>query len=277
MQAMKFDPGKSVDVSNAVRWGAFRVAGYRLRHISKWMGSVIAFGLGNPILYLLSVGLGVGALVDANSGGEGIGGVPYLQFVAPALLAAAAIQGVMDEVTFPTMDGFVWDKVFFAIGATSVSSRQIANGVMIVALIRGVFTTAMYLAILLAFGAIPLSSVLPLMVTSMFAGWAFAALMLSFTARLENDDGYFAIISRFVVAPMFLFSGTFYPLEQMPILLQPIGWVSPLWHATELGRFLSYGLEIEPLMFLVHFGYLAILGVVGMALTYPKFAERLAK
>jgi lipooligosaccharide transport system permease protein len=277
MQAMKFDPGKSVDVSNAVRWGAFRVAEYRLRHISKWMGSVIAFGLGNPILYLLSVGLGVGALVDANSGGEGIGGVPYLQFVAPALLAAAAIQGVMDEVTFPTMDGFVWDKVFFAIGATSVSSRQIANGVMIVALIRGVFTTAMYLAILLAFGAIPLSSVLPLMFTSMFAGWAFAALMLSFTARLENDDGYFAIISRFVVAPMFLFSGTFYPLEQMPILLQPIGWVSPLWHATELGRFLSYGLEIEPLMFLVHFGYLAILGVVGMALTYPKFAERLAK
>jgi lipooligosaccharide transport system permease protein len=277
MQAMKFDPGKSVDVSNAVRWGAFRVAEYRLRHISKWMGSVIAFGLGNPILYLLSVGLGVGALVDANSGGEGIGGVPYLQFVAPALLAAAAIQGVMDEVTFPTMDGFVWDKVFFAIGATSVSSRQIANGVMIVALIRGVFTTAMYLAILLAFGAIPLSSVLPLMFTSMFAGWAFAALMLSFTARLENDDGYFAIISRFVVAPMFLFSGTFYPLEQMPILLQPIGWVSPLWHATELGRFLSYGLEIEPSMFLVHFGYLAILGVVGMALTYPKFAERLAK
>ena len=277
MQAMKFDPGKSVDVSNAVRWGAFRVAEYRLRHISKWLGSVIAFGLGNPILYLLSVGLGVGALVDANSGGEGVGGVPYLQFVAPALLAAAAIQGVMDEVTFPTMDGFVWDKVFFAIGATSVSSRQIANGVMIVALIRGVFTTAMYLAILLAFGAIPLSSVLPLMFTSMFAGWAFAALMLSFTARLENDDGYFAIISRFVVAPMFLFSGTFYPLEQMPILLQPIGWVSPLWHATELGRFLSYGLEIEPSMFLVHFGYLAILGVVGMALTYPKFEERLAK
>ena len=277
MQAIKFDPGKSVDVSNAVRWGAFRVAEYRLRHISKWMGSVIAFGLGNPILYLISVGLGVGALVDANSGGDGVGGVPYLQFVAPALLAAAAIQGVMDEVTFPTMDGFVWDKVFFAIGATSVSSRQIANGVMLVALIRGVFTTAMYLAILLAFGAIPLSSVLPLMLTSMFAGWAFAALMLSFTARLENDDGYFAIISRFVVAPMFLFSGTFYPLEQMPILLQPIGWVSPLWHATELGRFLSYGLEIEPMMFFVHFGYLAILGVVGMALTYPKFAERLAK
>lgn len=277
MASTDFVPGQVVDLPNALRWGAYRVAEYRLRHISKWMGSVIAMGLGNPVLFLLSVGLGVGSLVDANSGGEGIGGIPYLQFVAPALLAAAAIQGVMEEVTFPTMDGFVWDKVFFAIGATSVSAKQIANGVMLVALIRGIFTTAMYLAILLAFGAVPLSSVLPLLLTSLFAGWAFAAIMLSFTARLDNDDGYFAIISRFVVAPMFLFSGTFYPLEQMPIFLQPIGWISPLWHATELGRFLSYGLEIEPLMFFVHFGYLAILGVLGMALTYPKFAQRLSK
>jgi lipooligosaccharide transport system permease protein len=120
-------------------------------------------------------------------------------------------------------------------------------------------------------------SVLPLLLTSMFAGWAWASMMLSFTARLENDEGYFAIISRFVVAPMFLFSGTFYPLEQMPFFLQPIGWISPLWHATELGRFLSYGLEIEPFMFFVHLGYLAIMGVLGMALTYPKFAERLSK
>lgn len=274
---IKFVPGEAVDVDNAVRFGAYRVAEYRLRTITKWWGSIVAFGLGNPILFLLSVGLGVGALVDANSGAESLGGVGYLQFVAPALLAAAAIQGVMDEVTFPTMDGFVWDKAFFAIGATSVSPKQIANGVMMVALLRGLFTTVLYLGILLAFGAVPLSSVLPLLFTSMFAGWGWAALMLAFTARLENDDGYFAIISRFVVAPMFLFSGTFYPLEQMPIFLQPIGWISPLWHSTELGRFLSYGAEIEPLMFFVHFGYLLAMGVVGMALTYPKFQARLTK
>jgi lipooligosaccharide transport system permease protein len=277
MSATKYVPGGAVDVKNAVRFGAYRVAEYRLRTVTKWWGSIVAFGLGNPILFLLSVGLGVGALVDANNPGDSLGGVGYLQFVAPALLAAAAIQGVMDEVTFPTMDGFVWDKAFFGIGATSVSPMQIANGVMMVALLRGLFTTVMYLGILLAFGAVPLSSVLPLMFTSMFAGWGWAAMMLAFTARLENDDGYFAIISRFVVAPMFLFSGTFYPLEQMPVFLQPIGWISPLWHSTELGRFLSYGAEIEPVMFFVHFGYLALLGIVGMALTYPKFESRLTK
>ena len=277
MTDLRFTPGRAVDPAKAIRWGSLRVAEGRIRQLMKWMGSVVAFGLGNPILFLLSIGLGVGALVDANSGGEGIGGVSYLQFVAPALLASAAIQGVMDEVTFPTMDGFVWDKAFFAIGATSISPRQIADGIMLVALLRGLFTTLIYLGVLLIFGAVPLSSVLPLLFAAMLAGWGWAALMMAITARLENDEGYFAIIGRFVVAPMFLFSGTFYPLEQMPIYLQPIGWVSPLWHATELGRFLSYGEAIEPMMFVVHLGYLAVMGIVGMALTYPKFHERLSK
>lgn len=275
MAKLEFAPGEAVDPQRAIRWGSLRVAEYRLRVLSKWLNSVIAFGLGNPILFLLSVGLGVGALVDANSGGQGIEGVGYLQFVAPALLATAAIQGVMDEVTFPTMDGFVWDKIFFAISATSISATQIANGVMLVALGRGLFTTLMYLGVLLLFGAVPLASFLPLLLSSMFAAWAWSAVMLAITARLENDEGYFALISRFVIAPMFLFSGTFYPLEQMPIYLQPLGWVSPVWHSTELGRTLSYGAEMEPLMLVVHIAYLLLMGVVGMALTYPKFRQRL--
>ncbi len=274
---LEFKPGSAVDPKRAVRFGAWRVAEYRFYSMSKWMGSVLAFGLGNPILYLISVGLGIGALVDANTGGGGILGVPYIQFVAPALLASAAIQGVMDEVTFPTMDGFVWDKLFFAINATSVSARQIADGVMIVALGRGLFTTLMYLGVLLAFGAVPLTSVIPLLLSSMLAAWGWSSVMLAITARLERDEGYFALIGRFVIAPMFLFSGTFYPLEQMPIYLQPLGWVSPLWHSVQLGRYLSYGMELADGMFFVHLGYLAIMGIVGMRFVYPKFKERLSR
>ncbi|MEY3614544.1 MAG: hypothetical protein RL718_778 [Actinomycetota bacterium] len=274
---LEFKPGSAVDPKRAVRFGAWRVAEYRFYSMSKWMGSVLAFGLGNPILYLISVGLGIGALVDANTGGGGILGVPYIQFVAPALLASAAIQGVMDEVTFPTMDGFVWDKLFFAINATSVSARQIADGVMIVALGRGLFTTLMYLGVLLAFGAVPLTSVIPLLLSSMLAAWGWSSVMLAITARLERDEGYFALIGRFVIAPMFLFSGTFYPLEQMPIYLQPLGWVSPLWHSVQLGRHLSYGMELADGMFFVHLGYLAIMGIVGMRFVYPKFKERLSR
>lgn len=274
--SLTFKPGAAVDPKRAIRFGAIRVAEYRFTSMSKWLGAVIAFGLGNPIMYLISVGLGIGALVDANNGG-GVLGVSYLQFVAPALLATAAIQGVMDEVTFPTMDGFVWDKLFYAINATSVSSRQIADGVMLVALTRGLFTTLMYLGVLLVFGAVPITSVLPLIFSSMIAAWGWSAVMLAITARMERDEGWFALIGRFVIAPMFLFSGTFYPLEQMPIYLQPIGWVSPLWHSTQLGRNLSYGMELADGMFWVHVGYLALMGIVGMFFVYPKFRERLAR
>lgn len=266
-----------VDEKKATRVGALMVAEYRFRSVSKWMAATIAYGLGNPVLYLISIGLGIGALVDAGNPNPALGGVSYLEFVAPALLASAAIQGVMEEVTFPTMDGFIWQKSFYAITSTSVTARQLADGIMIVALARGLATVVMYIAILLLFGAIPLASALPLILSSMLAGWGMAAVMLAITARLENDEGYFALISRFVIAPMFLFSGTFYPLELMPIYLQPIGWVSPLWHATELGRFLSYGMPLDGWLVLLHIAFLTGLVFTGMALTYPKFAERLSR
>ena len=277
MSDLKFKPGQAVDPVRAIRRGAWAVAEYRLFTMSKWMGAIISFGLGNPIIYLVSIGLGIGALVDANTGGQGISGVPYMQFVAPALLATAAINAFQDEVTFPTMQGFVWDKMFFAMNNTPITSRQIANGIMITATIRGIFTVVLYELVLLVFGAIPLSSALPLFVTSIFAALAFGAAMLAVTVRIENDTTLFAIIGRFVIAPMFLFSGTFYPLDQMPIYLQWIGWISPMWHSTQLGRFLSYGMTLEVWQLLMHGGFLLAVFATGMLMAYPKFESRLQK
>lgn len=277
MTDLKFKPGKAVDVVKAMRRGAWSVAEYRLFSMSKWMGSMISFGLGNPIIYLVSIGLGIGALVDANTGGQGIDGVSYIQFVAPALLATAAINSLQDEVTFPTLQGFVWDKMFFAMNNTPITSRQIANGIMTTATIRGIFTVILYELVLLVFGAIPLSSALPLFLTSMFAALAFGAAMLAVTVRIENDTTLFAIIGRFVIAPMFLFSGTFYPLDQMPIYLQWIGWISPMWHSTQLGRFLSYGMPLEIWQLFMHAGFLAAVFMTGMLFAYPKFESRLQK
>lgn len=277
MTDLKFKPGQAVDPARAIRRGAWAVAEYRLFTMSKWMGAIISFGLGNPIIYLVSIGLGIGALVDANTGGQGIDGVSYIQFVAPALLATAAINALQDEVTFPVMQGFVWDKMFYAMHNTPINSRQIANGIMITAAIRGIFTVIIYELVLLVFGAIPLSSALPLFVSSMIAALAFGAAMLAVTVRIENDDALFAIIGRFVIAPMFLFSGTFYPLDQMPIYLQWIGWISPMWHSTQLGRFLSYGMPLEVWEVIMHGGFLAALFTLGMLLAYPKFESRLQK
>lgn len=277
MSDLKFVPGQAVVTAKAVRRGSWRVAEYRIRNMGHWWASIIAFGLGNPVLYLISIGIGIGSLVNQANGGSMLGGVPYLQFVAPALLASAAIQGVMDEVTFPILEGFTWERYFYAINATSVSPRQIANGVMIAAIARGVWTVIMYEGILLVFGAIPLSSVLPLMASSLIAAISWSAVIMAISANIKNDDGVFAIIGRFVIAPMFLFSGTFYPLEVMPIYLRWIGWISPLWHSTQLGRDYTIGLA-EPLWLqVVHYVYFALMGAIGMTVVYRAFVRRLGE
>lgn len=277
MSDLRFVPGQAVDAKRAIRLGAFRVAEYRLKNMLKWWDAILAFGLGNPILYLVSIGIGIGSLVDKSTGGHAFGGASYLQFVAPALLASAAIQGVMDEVTFPVFAGFMWEKFFFAISATAVSSRQIANGVFLAACIRGVLQVVMYGIVLILFGAIPVASFFPLIFSSLLAGFGFGAVMLAVMARIKKDDGVFALISRFVIAPMFLFSGTFYPLSGMPIYLQWIGWISPLWHSTDVGRVLTLGQPIEPWLMVVHFAYFVAMLVGGLALSYGPFQKRLSE
>ena len=253
------------------RGGARYVAEYRLRNMWKWKRAIIFYGLGGPFLYLASVGVGVGSLVT----GGGIDGVPYLTFLAPALLASAAIQGGQDEVTFPVLAGFVWQKLFFGMSATSLTPAQIANGVLFASVVRTVFTSIAYWFVLWCFGAVTLSSALVLIPCAVFAGVAFATFMLWIAAKVRNDDGFFALVGRFVVTPMFLFSGTFYPLSSMPVTVQWIGWLSPLWHATEMGRALSYGAGVQAPLFAVHVLYLTMMAVVGLLLAHRQFHRRL--
>jgi lipooligosaccharide transport system permease protein len=267
---------KIVDVSQARLWAPWFVAEYRLRNMSKWFGAIVAFGLGNPVLYLLSVGIGIGALVDNVSGGDNPLGVPYLTFLAPALLATAAIQSAMDETTFPTMQGFLWDKSFFSMIATQLMGRDIVGGIMIASSIRCIFNTITYGLVLVLFGAIGIESLFALVVAAIFAGISFAAVMLAVTSFVKQDDGFYAIVGRFVIAPMFMFSGTFYPLESLPIYLQWIGWISPVWHATNLGRNLSYGLEVEPWLLAVHVMFMGALLVASMIVATKKFNARLS-
>jgi lipooligosaccharide transport system permease protein len=264
-----------VKLSKVLRFGALLVSESRLRNMSKWRGAIIGVSVGNPLIYLAAIGIGVGSLVDANAGGNGIDGVRYLVFLAPALLATAAIQATMDETMFPTLAGFKWEKNFFAMHATPLQPRQIADGVLIGALARTTFTVITYSLILFIFGALGDFRAILIIPAAIFAGAAWGALMMGVTTFILDDDGYFAIIGRFVVAPMFLFSGTFYPLSQMPIFLQWIGWISPLWHATEIGRFLSYGHSVEPWLMVVHFLYLALMLVGGLAFARHRFHKQL--
>ena len=267
---------KLVNMRKALTLGAWFVAEYRLRNMSKWIGAIFAFGLGNPILFLLSVGIGIGSLVDKGSGGHPMDGVGYLVFLAPALLATAAIQGAMDETTFPTMQGFVWDKSFFSMNSTQLTGGAIVRGIMIAAAIRCVFTVFMYEIVLLAFGAVTWASIPALSWSSTIAGISFAAAMLAATSFVKQDDGFFAIVGRFIIAPMFMFSGTYYPLEILPTPLQAIGWVSPVWHSTNLGRHLSYGHPVADWLVVVHYAYFIVLFVASMYVATRQFEKRLA-
>jgi lipooligosaccharide transport system permease protein len=232
---------KIVDATKVAARGALFVTEARFRSMLKWVWLIISIAIANPVLYFISIGLGVGAYIDQNAGSAGVDGVSYLTFLAPALLATAAIQGALDESVYPTLEGFKWNKTFFSMNATPLSGNHIAMGVFFNSLIRVSIYRHFYWLVMLAFGVLESPRAWLAIFTAVMAGAAFGALMQALAGILENENVFFTIVDRFIIMPLFLFSGTFYPLTNMPVFLQWIGWISPLWHATELGRWLTYG------------------------------------
>jgi lipooligosaccharide transport system permease protein len=161
--------------------------------------------------------------------------------------------------------------------ATPLTGRDIAGGVFFSALIRTVFTVSVYTITLYFFGALKSSKALLVVPTAILAGAGFGALILALAARAKSDDLFMMITGRFIMMPLFLFSGTFYPLEQMPVFLQWIGWISPLWHATDLGRLLTYGSDVSVEMVIVHLTYMLVMLVVGLFFAFRNYSKRLAK
>lgn len=264
----------SNSIRKVSRYGTLHVAEARIRNMAKWAGIIFFAAVINPTLYLVSIGIGVGSLIDAN---KGVDGVSYLTFLAPALLASAAIQGSSDEVIFPTMAGFKWERTFFGMRSTPITARQISLGLFIAAMVRTSVSVVIYWIALYFFGALDSDTAWLAMPAALFAGAAMAAVMLALAGKIEKEDFFFTIVGRFIMIPMFLFSGTFYPLSQMPIFLQFFGWLSPLWHATEIGRYLTYDYPISGPMLLTHFSVLAAMIVIGLTASFRIFAARLEK
>ena len=268
---------KIVDAAKVAARGTIFVTEARLRAMLKWIWLILGIAIANPVLYLVSIGLGVGAYIDKNTGGMGVDGVSYITFLAPALLATAAIQGAIDESVYPTLEGFKWDKIFFSMNSTPLSGNHIAMGVFFNSVIRVTFTAVIYWFVMLAFGVLESPRAWLAIFTAIMAGAAFGAMMQALAGMLENEDIFFTVLQRFVIMPLFLFSGTFYPLTNMPIYLQWIGWISPLWHATELGRWLTYGHEISTLMLYSHFVFLNSILVIAVIASRRIFTRRLGK
>jgi lipooligosaccharide transport system permease protein len=203
-----------------------------------WRGSVFSHFVA-PILYLAAMGVGLGGLVDAHN--QLTDGTTYAQFVAPGLLAATVMQSLVAESLWPVMGGIKWIRNFHAMAATSMTATDIFTGLLVWNGLRVLISSAIFLGVALAFGALASPWAVLAVPAVMLCGLAFAALVTAFTATQESDER-FVLLMRIGVLPLFMFSGTFFPLSQLPAWLQGLAWLSPLWHGIELCRAATTGI-----------------------------------
>jgi lipooligosaccharide transport system permease protein len=251
----------------ALRQYRFWLTNYR----RTWRGSIYSSVL-SPVLYLGAMGLALGALVDAHRP-HSLGGISYLVFLAPGLLAAAAMQGAIGESTYPVLASVKWLKTYQAATATPLRPADILNGHLLFTAMRLAMNSAVFLIVMAAFGAVRSAWVVAALPAAVLTGLAFAAPIEAF-AITRTKDSSFAVLFRFVMIPLFLFSGTFFPVTQLPAVIRPLAYATPLWHGVALCRALSLG-TAQPADAAVHAGYLVALTVAGILAGRYTYRRRL--
>lgn len=238
-----------------------------------WRGTLFSTFF-SPVLFLAAMGIGLGSFVDeANPGG--IAGVGYLAFLAPGLLVAQAMQTASFESTYPVMAGIRWLKTYVAMILSPLDPRHVATGQLVWVGLRVTFGAIVFVAVMAVFGAIDPGRALLLLPIATLTGLAFAAPIQAFAAAQKNDSP-FASLQRFVIMPMFIFSGTFFPISQLPEVLQVVAYLTPLWHAVSLARGIALD-ALDPTLALVNTAYLATLAIVGLLASYRTFGRKLAE
>ncbi|MEO3939714.1 ABC transporter permease [Paenarthrobacter nicotinovorans] len=263
-----------MSAARARRWGSFFYAEQVLRVMRNYGWSVILYSVGQPVAYLFAMGVGLASLVDANSEAA-FGGVSYLEFVAPALLVSAAVMTASGEFSYPIMDGFKWRRVFYGPHASPLIPEQIASGHIMASTLRFLLQSVVYFVVVALFGASPSPWGWVSAVVATVAALSFGLPLMAYAASIKQDKGQFALVQRFIVMPLFLFSGTFFPLDSLPIAVRWIGWISPVWHGTELGRVFTYGMDQNPLLTITHVVFLLVTATVGWIMVRRQFVKRM--
>jgi len=236
-----------------------------------WRGFIFSLFL-NPVLYLAAMGLGLGGLVDKHSGS--VDGLTYLQFVTPGLLVASAMQVAAGESMWPIVGGVKWIGNFHATVATSITPDEVLYGCVVWVSIRAMIGAVAFVLVAAVLGGIPSAwGILAVPVAGVCAA-AFCAPLAAYSV-MKDSDLTFPLIMRLGVLPLFLFSGTFYPISQLPDALQPIAQLSPLYHAVELARAATTG-SFDAGSDLVHLAVLVACIVAGLAWGRRRFERRLA-
>ncbi len=227
-----------------------------------------------PLLYLLGMGLGVGTLVDDNADSlETLGGLTYFEFLAPALLASTAMITAGQSALWPVLDGFIWSNRYRSMAATPLTPSQVASGLGLWQATRtaiGVSGVALVLALFAETRSWGLLVAVPVAVAT---GLAFALPLSAFSATRDGGSSFPPIV-RFGLLPMFFFGGAFFPIDQLPDWLQPVAYVTPLWHGIEICR----GVVVDAAdvgNVAVHLAVIAAYVVAGWLLCRVTFARRL--
>ena len=214
---------------------AIRVAEYHLRVHRKFLRSGLTVSLIIPLLFLAAMGLGLGSLIDSGARAESLGGLTYLQYVGPGLLAVATMQAAAGESMWPIMGGLKWQRTWHGILATPIGVTDLVNGQFLFMAIRLIPGAAAYLAALLLFGVVRSPLAVLALPAAILTAMSFATPITAFSATQENEQG-FLFVFRMIVMPLSLFSGTFFPVAQLPAALEAIAVFTPLWHGVELVR-----------------------------------------
>lgn len=251
---------------------AVRVLEHRLLEYRRTFRGSIFNSFLSPALFLAAMGVGVGTYVD-STGSAALGGVPYLAFLAPGLLAASAMQTAAGESTFPILAAIVWVRQFPAMLATPISIRDIVLGQIGYFAVRLVLVATIFVAVVIALGAASSPLIVLAIPAAVLTGLAFATPISAFSATIR-DGAEFNLLFRFVITPLFLFSGTFFPIEQLPEPLRLVAWITPLYQGVALTRGLALGTLTAPDA-AVHVTYLAVLAVAGAFVFERALSRRL--
>ena len=238
-----------------------------------WRGSVFGSFL-NPLLYLGALGVGLGSFIAAQDT-SALGGVTYIEFLGPGLLAAACMQTASFEATFPIMGKISWRHNYEAMLAAPLSVRDLVLGELAWISVR-MTTMALSFMVVLVLFAIPTSPLAVLAIpAAVLTGLAFFAAIMAFTATRKNDSG-FAAMFRFVINPLFLFSGTFFPVDRLPDAIEFVAALTPLYHGVALIRGLVLQTP-ELANWPIHLGYLLVFTAVAAWLAHRLLYRRLVK
>ena len=236
-----------------------------------WHGSVLG-SLLSPVLFLAAMGIGLGGYVN-RGGAPALGGVSYLAFLAPGLLAAQAMQTAAFETTYPIMGKIVWDKLYDAMLATPLTVRDLLAGELEWLVVRLTIVCSLFLGVAIVFGAVRLPLGLLALPVAVLTGLGFAAPIMAFSAT-QRQDSAFNVIFRFGITPLFLLSGTFFPLDRLPAVVQPLAYLTPLYHGVALARGLTLG-SIDPAAAAAHVAALVAFVAGGWVLAAVSFRRRL--